>query len=316
MRKILVLLGISAFAFASAALAQGALPYWAYPVPTHPWPQPDPKQVVRVPGSKVSFTVAGVNDRFNVPDWYPGSHPKMPGIVAHGRKPGVFACGYCHLPNGQGRPENASLAGQPAAYIVQQVADMRSGLRKSSSDKMGSINSMMQVAKASNDAEVKIAADYFSKLKFAKWIRVVETDMVPKTDISQRNMLVVVPGRKEKIGKRILEIAENLERTEVRDSKSGFIAYVPKGAITRGRKLVDSGAGAFPCAACHGPDFKGNGAVPALAGRSPSGIVRQLHDFKSGTRNGEGAAMMKPEVVNMTDDMRIDIAAYLASLNP
>ncbi|HSS14552.1 MAG TPA: c-type cytochrome, partial [Rhizomicrobium sp.] len=125
-----------------------------------------------------------------------------------------------------------------------------------------------------------------------------------------------VPGRKEKIGKRILEIPENLERTEVRDSKSGFIAYVPKGTIARGKKLVDSGAGAFPCAACHGPDFKGNGAVPALAGRSPSGIVRQLHDFKSGTRNGEGAAMMKPEVANMTDDMRIDIAAYLASLNP
>jgi cytochrome c553 len=316
MRKVLVLLGISAFVLGSAALAQAPLPYWAYPVPTHPWPQPDPKQVVHVPGSKISFTVAGVNDRFNVPDWYPASHPKMPDIVAHGRKPGVFACGYCHLPNGQGRPENASLAGQPADYIVQQVADMRSGSRKSSSDKMGSINSMMQVAKASNDAEVKIAAEYFSKLKFAKWIRVVETDMVPKTDIAQRNMLVVVPGRKEKIGKRILEISENLERTEARDSKSGFIAYVPKGAIARGKKLVDSGGGAFPCAACHGPDFKGNGAVPALAGRSPSGIVRQLHDFKSGMRNGEGAAMMKPEVANMTDDMRLDVAAYLASLNP
>jgi len=26
--------------------------------------------------------------------------------------------------------------------------------------------------------------------------------------------------------------------------------------------------------------------------------------------------MMKPEVANMNDDMRIDIAAYLASLNP
>src|SRR4051794_33218127 len=113
MRKILVLLGISVFALASATLAQTPLPYWAYPVATHPWPQPDPKQALHVPGSKASFTVAGVNDRFNVPDWYPGSHPKMPDIVAHGRKPGVFACGYCHLPNGQGRPENASLAGQP-----------------------------------------------------------------------------------------------------------------------------------------------------------------------------------------------------------
>jgi cytochrome c553 len=316
MRKILVLLAIFALASGTAALAQATLPYWAYPVPTHPWPQPDPTQMVQVPGSKARFTVAGVNDRFLAPDWYPASHPKMPNIVARGRKPGVFACGYCHLPNGQGRPENASLAGQPADYIVQQVADMRLGLRKSSTDKMGSISAMMQVAKASNDAEVKIAADYFSRLKFAKWIRVVETDMVPKTDIAQRNMLVVVPGRKEKIGKRILEISENLERTEARDSRSGFIAYVPKGAIARGKALVDSGAGAFPCAACHGPDFKGNGSVPALAGRSPSGIVRQLHDFKSGTRNGAGAAMMKPEVANMTDDMQLDIAAYLASLNP
>jgi cytochrome c553 len=313
MRKAFILLGVALLC--GAALAQGTLPYWAYPVPSHKWPQPDPKQVLHVPGSKISFTVAGVNDRFKVPDWYPASHPKMPPIVSSGRKPNVFACGYCHLPNGQGRPENASLAGQPADYIVQQVADMRSGLRKSSSDKMGSTNAMMTVAKASNDAEVKIAADYFSKLKFAKWIRVVETDMVPKTDIAQRNMLVVVPGAKEPIGKRILEVPENLGRVEARDSKSGFVAYVPKGSIARGKKLVESGAGAFPCAACHGPTYKGNGSVPALAGRSPSGLVRQLYDFKAGTRNGSGAAMMKPEVVNMTDDMRLDIAAYLASLN-
>jgi cytochrome c553 len=316
MREALVLLGISGLLLCGAALAQGSLPYWAYPVPKHKWPQPDPRQVLHVPRSKISFTVAGVNDRFKVPDWYPASHPKMPPIVSSGRKPEVFACGYCHLPNGQGRPENASLAGQPADYIVQQVADMRSGSRKSSSDKMGSINSMMAVAKASNDAEVKLAADYFSKLKFAKWIRVVETDMVPKTDIAQRNMLVVVPGAKEPIGKRILEVPENLERVEARDSKSGFVAYVPKGSVARGKKLVESGAGAFPCAACHGPTYKGNGSVPALAGRSPSGLVRQLYDFKAGTRNGPGAAMMKPEVVNMTDDMRLDIAAYLASLNP
>ena len=316
MRKSFILLGISASLLAGAALAQSALPYWAYPVTTKKFPAPDPNQVGRLPGTKVTFTRAGVNDRFNAPDWYPATHPKMPDIVAHGRKPDVFACGYCHLPNGQGRPENASLAGQPAEYIVQQVADMRRGLRKSSTDKMGSINAMMGVAKASNDAEVKIAADYFTKLKYQKWIRVVEADMVPKTVVGDRNMLNVVAGPKEKIGKRILELPVSLERTEWRDSKSGFIAYVPKGAIARGKALVESGAGAFPCAACHGPDYKGNGNVPALAGRSPAQITRQLYDFKAGTRNGPGADMMKPEVVNMTDDMRIDIAAYLASLNP
>jgi cytochrome c553 len=145
---------------------------------------------------------------------------------------------------------------------------------------------------------------------------VVESDRVPKIAVGDRNMLNVVSNAKEPIGKRILEVPENLERTEWRDSKSGFIAYVPKGSIARGKQLVESGAGAFPCAACHGPDYKGNGAVPALAGRSPSQIVRQLYDFKAGTRNGPNAAMMKPQVANMSDDMRLDIAAYLASLNP
>jgi cytochrome c553 len=316
MRKSFIFLGLSGLLLGGGAVAQGALPYWAYPVTDKKFPAPDPAKIGHLPGSKLSFTVAGVNDRFNAPDWYPSSHPKMPDIVAHGRKPAVFACGYCHLPNGQGRPENASLAGQPADYIVQQVADMREGRRKSSTDKMGSINTMMAVAKASNDAEVRIAADYFSKLKYGKWIRVVEADMVPKTAVGDRNMMNVLAGPKEPIGKRILEVPENLERTEWRDSKSGFIAYVPKGAIARGKKLVESGAGAFPCAACHGPTYKGNGGVPALAGRSPAQIVRQLYDFKSGTRNGPGAAMMKPEVANMTDDMRLDIAAYFASLEP
>lgn len=316
MRKTIIVLGVGALLLGGAALAQGALPYWAYPVTDKKFPAPDPNQIGHLPGTKVTFKRTEVNDRFHAPDWYPDSHPKMPDIVAQGRKPGVFACGYCHLPNGQGRPENASLAGQPADYIVRQVADIREGHRKSSTDKMGSINAMLSVAKASNDAEVKIAAAYFAKLKYQKWIQVIEADMVPKTDVGDRNMMNVVPGPKEKIGKRILELPANLERTEWRDSKSGFIAYVPKGAIARGKKLVETGAGAFPCAVCHGPDYKGNGNVPALAGRSPSQITRQLYDIKAGTRNGEGASMMKPEVANMTDDMRIDIAAYLASLNP
>jgi cytochrome c553 len=318
MRKNLIFWGVSGFLLAGAAFAQQGLPYWAYPVPKPSAPAKLDNTVPKtLPGSKLTLTEQAVNDRFNVPDWYPGDHPPAPGFVLHGRKPNVFACGYCHLPNGQGRPENASLAGQPADYIVSQVADMREGKRKSSSDKMGSINAMMGVAKASNDAEVRIAADYFSKLKFHKWIRVVETDTVPKSEINSHNMLVkAASGGKEPIGKRIIEMPENLERIELRDPRTGFVAYVPKGAIARGKKLVESGAGAFPCAACHGPGYKGNGNVPALAGRSPSELVRQLHDFKAGTRDGAGAAMMKPEVANLTDDNQLDIAAYLSSLNP
>ena len=320
MRKYGIILALSGLALGSAALAaeQGA-PIWAYPVPqVMPAPsKPDDTVQKKVPGSKAHFTEAGVNDRFNVPDWFPKDHPPLPDVVAHGRKPQVFACGYCHLPNGQGRPENAPLAGQSAQYIIEQVTEMKEGHRKTSQPTMGSIKSMYAVAGAVSPEDLKIAADYFSKLKYKKWIRVVESDTVPKFEISSHNMLVKsAGGGTEPLGNRIVEIPENLDLVELRDPNSGFVAYVPKGAIARGKKLVQSGNGAFPCASCHGATLKGDGNVPALAGRSPSGLVRQLYDIKQGTRGGPAVDPMKPEVANMTDENRIDIAAYLASLKP
>lgn len=54
----------------------------------------------------------------------------MADIVAKGRKPDVIACAYCHTPTGQGRPENAPIAGLPAGYFREQLLDMRSGARK------------------------------------------------------------------------------------------------------------------------------------------------------------------------------------------
>lgn len=115
-------------------------PPWAYtintPVPADaPQPQDD-GQPKKVPGSTVALTETQLRDLFNPPDWHPNDHPAPPEVVAHGRKPDVRACGYCHYPNGQGRPENSSLAGLPAAYIVQQMADLRSGARKSAEPKM------------------------------------------------------------------------------------------------------------------------------------------------------------------------------------
>jgi cytochrome c553 len=145
--------------------------------------------------------------------------------------------------------------------------------------------------------------------------RIVETSQVPRTAIGQRGMRVIA-GRREPIGKRIIEVPESRRNAGPHDVRIRFVAYVPRGAMARGKKLVESGAGAFPCAACHGPDYKGDGAAPALAGRSPSGLVRQLYDFQHGVRRGPAADMMKSEVANMTADMRLDIAAYLASLTP
>jgi cytochrome c553 len=325
MQKIAIVMALSGLALTGAAIAQGAdtPPIWAYPVapqtgaPAGPPPKPDDTVKKSLPGSRVRFTDAGVSDRFNVPDWFPSEHPPMPDVVAHGRKPQVFACGYCHLPNGQGRPENASLAGQPAAYIIEQVQEMKAGRRKTSQPTMGSIKAMYAIAGAVSPDELKTAAAYFSKLKYKKWIRVVETGTVPKFDISSHNMLVKSKsGGTEPLGTRIVEIPENLDRVELRDPSLGFVAYVPKGSIAKGKKLVDSGNGAFPCTSCHGADLKGSGDVPALAGRSPSGIVRQLYDIQHNTRTGPAVDPMKPEVATMSDENRVDIAAYLASLKP
>jgi cytochrome c553 len=320
MKKIAIALaGLCIGGTAMAAASLGPVPYWAYPVaaPSKVKP-PRPDTVVKhhLPGSTAAFTEAGVNDRFNVPDWYPQDHPKAPGVILHGHKPGTWACGYCHLPNGQGRPENAPLAGQPADYLIAQVKLMQSGARKTSEPRMGSIQAMYKIAKAVSDEDLKTAAAYFSSLHYKKWIRVVEVDWAPVTKVSSHSMLVPEGRWREKLGNRIIEMPEDLDRIELRDARTGFVAFVPKGSIARGKKLVESGAGAFPCAACHGPDYKGNGSIPALAGRSPSYLVRQLYDFQHGSRGGPGADMMRPETVNLDYSKRVDIAAYLASLSP
>jgi len=242
----------------------------------------------------------------------------MPDIVGTGRQPSVFACGYCHLPNGLGRPENSSLAGLPAEYIMQQVAHFKSGVRKSSEPASLPVNLMIAVAKAVDEADVKIAAEYFSALKPKPWIRVVETAMVPKSHVAGWMLVANEPVEMEPIGLRIIETPEDLERTELRDAASGFIAYVPVGSIEKGAALVTNGGEGktVACAICHGPELKGLGPVPALAGRSPSYIVRQLYDIQHNVRAGPWSELMKPVVAQLSLEDMVAIAAYTASRAP
>lgn len=242
----------------------------------------------------------------------------MPEVVARGRRPELFACGYCHMPNGQGRPENSSLAGLSAGYIAQQMADYRNGLRKSSEPTMRPPALMVANAKSANEAEVKIAAGYFASVQYKPWIRVVETETVPKTRVSGGLLVPLADGSPEPIGQRIIEVPEDVARTDLRDPASGFIAYVPVGSIGRGEMLVATGGAGrtSQCATCHGQDLKGVGDVPPLAGRSPSYTVRQLYDFQSGARAGLLSPQMKETVAKLTVDEMVSIAAYTASRAP
>lgn len=293
-------------------------PQWAYPVnPPGMQPPEDDGTVRRLPGTEAGFTLTQIRDLFSAPDWRPEGHPPMPGIVSHGNKPGVFACGYCHLPNGLGRPENAGLAGLPADYIVQQVKDFRTGARKSLEPDSLPVNLMIAVSKAVSDEDLRTAAEYFAKLKPQRWIRVVETGSVPRTRVGGWMLIAAEGGGTEPIGQRIIEMPEDLERTELRDPASGFIAYVPIGSLERGKRLAEGNGGkATACAACHGAGLKGLGPVPALAGRSPSYLFRQLFDLKHGMRNGLWGELMKPVVAPLSDEDMVALAAYAASLAP
>jgi cytochrome c553 len=196
------------------------------------------------------------------------------------------------------------------------MADFKNGDRRSAEPKMGPPNAMIQDAKAATDDEIKAAAAYFSSFPFKKWIRVVEAKDVPKTRIAG-SMHVPASDGTEPLGQRIIEMPEDLPRTELRDGASGFVAYVPPGSIAKGESIVKTGGGkSVACGTCHGSDLKGLGPVPPLAGRSPSYTVRQLFDLQQGVRKGPWSALMKSAVEKLTIDDMIAIAAYTSSREP
>jgi cytochrome c553 len=295
-----------------------SFPAWAYPWAPDFKPPPDDGVPRHVPDSTQSFTITQERDLFFVPDWHPEDHPAMPDVVAHGRLPEVRACGSCHRAEGTGGPENASLAGLPAAYIIQQIEDYKSGVRKFAGPQRSPSVTMTAIAKASNEDEIKVAAAYFAALKPKTNIKVVETDTVPMTQIARVFYMQVKDGGTEPIGQRIIETPVDAVQFEHRDTRSQFIAYVPKGSIAKGEALAKTGGAGITtaCTICHGPNLKGVASIPGIAGRSPSYLVRQLYDFQQHARMGSAGALMMPVVEKLSHDDMISLAAYAASLTP
>jgi cytochrome c553 len=299
---------------ASPALA-AELPGWAYPVGP---PAKPVDEVVKksLPGSTQQYTQKQIDDRFNPPDWYPGDHPTMPQVVAHGKPPQANACAQCHLTSGGGHPESAGISGLPAGYIMRQMKEFADGTRKGM--RAGIMNT---IAKALSEDEIKQAAGYFSSMKYPVWYKVVESETVPKSYLGNGAMRFPVTGAEagtEPIGNRIIELPQNDESAESRDPRVGFVAHVPPGSIKKGEEIVTTGAGGktLQCTICHGPDLKGLGDVPPIVGRSPMYIYRQLNDIKIGTRNGSMVPLMKNVVAKLEDQDMLDIAAYLATKGP
>ncbi|MEQ1911164.1 MAG: cytochrome C-binding protein [Vicinamibacterales bacterium] len=326
----LVVLVLAPLALTGVLRAAGEPPAWAYAIappapPAAPGAAaaPAPDMTLRtVPGSTLRVTlpeVRGVNGA-GPADWFPGDHPVMPEVVAKGRAPAVRPCSLCHYPNGKGRPENAGVSGLPVSYFIQQMNDYRADLRKTGDPRKANTAAMAAIAKGMTPEEIRQSAEYFGAMRWTPWIRVVETKTVPKTVISPLGMYLRLEGNEtEPIGMRIIETPEDVERTEeLRDPRSGFIAYVPVGSIKKGEALVMNGGNGrtVACGLCHGGDLQGLGPVPGLAGRSPSYLVRQMYDMQVGARRGEWSQLMKPVVAKLTDEDYVNIGAYLSSRVP
>ena len=289
---------------------------WAYPASTTTiWSAPKGDGPFTVPGSRLSVSKAQLSDDQNPVDWFPDAHPAPPAIVAHSPGNGLTPCAECHGYQGEGSVNTPSLAGLPADYIVEQIQAFRAGERQSAQADRGATKEMISIAQKLSDADLKQAAAYFAGLPHVANHHVVETDTVPVTKADQYGWLYVAPGGgKEPIGKRVIEVSEDLPNAFLDDHRIGYIDYVPVGAVARGKALVETGA--RPCAACHGADLNGEGAVAGLAGRSPPYLARMLWDIKTGARRNAGVTPMQVVTRDMTPEQIADITAYLVSKKP
>lgn len=321
------------------------MPLWAYGITTLPQPgdtatpqgwgrQFDPaidhdeqlKPVLHVAGSSRSYSSIELSDWANAVDWFPDEHAPMPAVVQHGSAAlgeKKRACAFCHRVNGGGRPENAPVAGLPVEYFLRQLDDFRSGRRHSTDPRKPNVPTMIAIAQAISSDEAHAAAEYYAAQSGAPRIRIIESSRAPPLQL--RGNLFVATGneRTEPLADRIAEVLDGEHDTFNDNPHVGYIAYVPCDSIDRGRALVAASStsvqtAALPtaqsCTACHGADLHGLGPAPPLAGRSPSYLVRQLYDFKTGARDGSLAPLMKPVASRLSTQQMTDIAAYIASL--
>ena len=283
---------------------------WAYPMQPPDFKPLPPDSVHTAEGADASMmlTMRQINNGFGPPDWFPKEHAPMPDIVAHGQKPHVPACMLCHLPNGNGHPESASVSGLSEQYIIDQMHAFKNGDRENIR-----APAMAEMAYAISEKDLREAAKYFAAIPRSqqKWIRVVETSRAPANHVGGGGARFFDKGAETVLvpPDMIYEVAEN-EQVELRNQHAGFVDYVPMGSLAKGRIVAMGNHGQMrTCASCHGEDYRGHDDAPRLAGRGAYYLIRQLADMKAGYRKGPALGKMK-DVVNKLSD------AYMASRKP
>lgn len=107
------------------------------------------------------------------------------------------------------------------------------------------------------------------------------------------------------------EMAEHLSDADV-DDLAAYFSSLPAVKAGGDETLAKAGhAKATICLSCHGKTATGNGVIPRLAGQYPDYLIRQLSNFKEGSRiNGS----MQAIAGTLSEDDMKALAAYFGSL--
>jgi cytochrome c553 len=96
----------------------------------------------------------------------------------------------------------------------------------------------------------------------------------------------------------------------------------PKAGVAEGHKIFDEGvpsANVPPCASCHGPEAKGDGQFPRLAGQLYDYVIRKLTNWDKergqDKANPDSSAIMQPIAHDLTETQIRAVAAYVSQLD-
>jgi cytochrome c553 len=110
--------------------------------------------------------------------------------------------------------------------------------------------------------------------------------------------------------------------TEFKNLNPKPLGGSPKELVPEGKEIYEQGVLSVnipPCASCHGPEAKGDGQFPRLAGQLYDYVTRKLTNWEKergqNKANPDTSAIMQPIAHDLTEAQIKAVAAYVSQLN-
>ena len=143
------------------------------------------------------------------------------------------------------------------------------------------------------------------------------------TEYTENQLRAFVEGRREShIALRMSKVhglspeMRTALATHFRDLNPKPFGGAPREVVAAGKAIYEGGdpeANVPACSACHGPEGKGSGANPRLAGQLYPYTVKELVNWST-ERQSDTSAIMQPIARSLSKSQTEAVAAYVSSL--